>query len=130
MAEDLVGAEGGQLLLAGAVVGFEADPSADLLAEPLVGNADDVHLGHGLVAVQHVLHLARVHVLAAADQHVLQQQQQQQQQQRWEVVCFHSSPLQLKSTSIWNAGGPSGVHAPPHSTPPLGGGAADCRETR
>ncbi len=47
------------------------DIGAAHLAHPLVGHADDGHLGDGLVAAQHGLDLGRVGVEAAHDEHVL-----------------------------------------------------------
>src|SRR3954453_6261638 len=44
---------------------------ADLLAELLVGHADHRRLDHRRVLVEHLLDLARVDVVAAADDHVL-----------------------------------------------------------
>jgi hypothetical protein len=53
------------------LAGLEHDPGADLLAVLRVGHAEHLHVLHLGVAVQEFLDLARVDVLAAADQHVL-----------------------------------------------------------
>jgi hypothetical protein len=47
------------------------DDRHDLFAEPRVGDADHSRLGHRRVPVQHVLDLARIHVVAAADDELL-----------------------------------------------------------
>src|SRR5689334_2633040 len=49
----------------------EYQPGRAGLAPPLVGHADDRGLGHVGMLVEHVLDLGGVHVLAAADVHVL-----------------------------------------------------------
>src|SRR3954447_1450363 len=50
---------------------LEDDDGLDLLTVALVGHADDRGQRHGRVRHQHLLDLARVHVVAAADDHVL-----------------------------------------------------------
>ena len=55
----------------GRVPGRGDDECGDLLAEPGVGHADHRRLEHVRVLVQRLLHLARVHVVAAADDHLL-----------------------------------------------------------
>src|SRR6266566_2311228 len=64
-------APGDQLVLAQFHRPAHDDHGHDFLAEPLVGHADDGGLGHGRVGVQHVLDLARVHVVPAADDELL-----------------------------------------------------------
>src|SRR5207249_11639321 len=49
----------------------ELDPGHDLLAVLLGGNADHLDVGDVGVRVEKLLHFARVDVLAAADDHVL-----------------------------------------------------------
>jgi hypothetical protein len=63
--------EGDDLRLVGARPGLEGDEGEDLLAQLRVGPADDGGLGDGGVLVQHLLDLARVDVVAAADDEVL-----------------------------------------------------------
>src|SRR3989337_2729861 len=46
-------------------------PGADLLAVLGIGHADDLHVSDGWVGVEELLDLARVDVLAAPDDHVL-----------------------------------------------------------
>ena len=64
-------AVGDQLGAVSEAPGPQRDDGHDLLAEPLVGNADDGGLGDRRVGVQHVLDLARVHVVPAADDELL-----------------------------------------------------------
>jgi hypothetical protein len=47
------------------------DHGHDFLAEPLVGHSDHGGLGHARVGVQHILDLAGVHVVPAADDELL-----------------------------------------------------------
>ena len=68
---DLVAAEVADLRLGGAGARLEHDPGADLLAVLRVGDAEDLHLRDLGVAEQELLDLARIDVLATADQHVL-----------------------------------------------------------
>src|SRR6185437_9832593 len=68
---DLTLAEGGDLLGAGALPGLEHDPGADLLAEARIGHAEDLRRLDLGMAEEEILDLARIDVLAAADQHVL-----------------------------------------------------------
>src|SRR6201999_1144982 len=50
---------------------LESDRGADLFAKGVVRDADDGGLGHVRVLVEHLFDLARVDVVAAADDHVL-----------------------------------------------------------
>ncbi len=50
---------------------MQLDPGDDLLAVLAVRHADHLHIGHRRVGEQELLDLARIHVLAAADDHVL-----------------------------------------------------------
>ena len=68
---DLALAERPDLFFGGAPAGLQHDPGADFLAEARVGHAEDLHRLHLRVAEQELLDLARIDVLAAADQHVL-----------------------------------------------------------
>ena len=60
-----------QLLLVDVVAVLERDRGADLLAQVVVLDADHGDLGDGLVLVERLLDLARVDVVAAADDQVL-----------------------------------------------------------
>src|SRR3954454_14535718 len=59
------------VVLAGVLTVLEHDRGADLLAHLLVGHRDHGGLGHGGVLVEDLLDLARIDVVAAADDHVL-----------------------------------------------------------
>src|SRR4051794_30710897 len=61
-----------EVVLRGAPSGRRPDERGDLLAPHRVGHPDDRDLGHPGVAEEHVLDLARVDVLAPADDHVLE----------------------------------------------------------
>src|SRR5215471_2969947 len=50
----------------------QADPRADLLAVLHVGHADHLHVADARMGVEKLLNLARIDVLAAADDHVLE----------------------------------------------------------
>src|SRR5258705_8901910 len=63
--------EGADLRGGGADARFEHDGGADLFAEQFVGDADDGGLGDGGMLVEHLLDLARIHVVAAADDELL-----------------------------------------------------------
>src|SRR5918998_5551948 len=71
VASDLAAAVVAQLVFvdAGALAGDH--PGHDLLAEALVRYADDLHVGDCGVAVEELLDLAGIDVLAAPDDHVL-----------------------------------------------------------
>src|SRR5579883_219269 len=60
------------LLRRGALALAQLDPGADLLAVLRIGHADHLHVLHLGMAVQELLDLAGIDVLAAADDHVLQ----------------------------------------------------------
>src|SRR5579859_7956227 len=47
------------------------DEGCDLLAVALVGNRDDLNVGYVRVTVEELLDLAWIHILSAADDHVL-----------------------------------------------------------
>src|SRR6266498_3159839 len=68
---DLAAAEFLQLVLVELGALLEDDPGADRLAVALVGDADHLHVLDRRMRVQELLDLARVDVLAAADDHVL-----------------------------------------------------------
>src|SRR5262249_660619 len=68
---DLALAEIADVVGRGALPGPQLDPGADLLAVLGVGHADHLHVLDLGVAVEELLDLARVDVLAAADDHVL-----------------------------------------------------------
>src|SRR5436190_1854971 len=68
---DLALAEGADLLGARRLAVAQANPSAELLAVAWVGDADDLNVLDLRVAVEELLDLARIDVLAAADHHVL-----------------------------------------------------------
>src|SRR5262249_37092617 len=68
---DLVAAEVADLLLGRRHAGLEDDPRADLFAILGVGHAEDLHRLHLRMPEQELLDLARIHVLAPADEHVL-----------------------------------------------------------
>ena len=53
------------------MTGLQDDPGADLLAVTLVRHAEDLHVPDVFVAQQEFLDLARIDILAATDQHVL-----------------------------------------------------------
>src|SRR3954447_17209715 len=60
-----------QLVLGDVLAVLERDRGADLLAELLVRDADHRRLGHRGMLVEDLLDLARIDVVAAADDHVL-----------------------------------------------------------
>src|SRR6516225_8497132 len=68
---DLALAEGADLLGGGSFAVVQAHPGAQLLAIALVGDADHLHILNLRVAIEELLDLARIDVLAAADHHVL-----------------------------------------------------------
>src|SRR2546430_199820 len=51
--------------------GLELDPGHPLLAILLAGHADHLHVADRRMPVEEFLHLARIDVVAAADDHVL-----------------------------------------------------------
>jgi hypothetical protein len=67
---DLALAELANLRLGGVDSGPQAHPGHHDLAQPRIGNADDLHLVHLGVGVEELLHLAGIDVFAAADDHV------------------------------------------------------------
>ena len=69
---DFAAAEVADCFLGGVGVGLEADPGHDLLAESLVGDADDLHVVDVRMGVEELLDLAGIDVLAAANDHVLE----------------------------------------------------------
>src|ERR1700733_14117568 len=68
---DLVAAELAHLLRGQRLAGAQSDPGTQLLAVAFVRHAEHLHILDLGVAIQELLDLARVHVLAAADHHVL-----------------------------------------------------------
>src|SRR5215210_5923610 len=71
VAGDLAVAVPGDRVAVDRGVAARDDPGHQLLAVALVGDADDLHVGDVRVAVEELLDLARIEVLAAADDHVL-----------------------------------------------------------
>src|SRR5947208_1174774 len=69
---DLALAELADLLGGRLLAVMQLDPGADLLAVLLVRHADHLHVLHLEMAVQELLDLARIDVLAAPDHHVLE----------------------------------------------------------
>ncbi len=69
---DLAPAELADLVLGRLLPGVQLDPRADRLPVLRVGHADHLHVGDLRVREEELLDLPRVHVLAAADDHVLQ----------------------------------------------------------
>ena len=69
---DLALAEGADLLVGRGLAGMQLDPGADRLAEARVGHANHLHVQHLRMPVEELLDLARIDVLAAADDHVLE----------------------------------------------------------
>src|SRR5205807_7869159 len=68
---DLALAEGADLFGARRLAVAQTNPGAELLAVARVGDADDLNVLDLRVAVEELLDLARIDVLAAADHHVL-----------------------------------------------------------
>src|SRR6202045_896341 len=68
---DLPLAKGANLLLGAAPAVAQPNPGAKLFAVARVGHADHLHILDLRVAVEELLDLARIDVLAAADHHVL-----------------------------------------------------------
>src|SRR3984893_19111697 len=68
---DLALAKGPDFLGGRGLAIVQADPGAELLAIPRVGHTDHLHILDLRVAVEKLLDLARIDVLAAADHHVL-----------------------------------------------------------
>src|SRR5205085_3053985 len=71
VAGDAALAVGAQLVDGGAGARLEDDPGHDLLAVGGAGHADDLGIADRGMGVQVLLDLARIDVLAAADDHVL-----------------------------------------------------------
>src|SRR5438874_6642257 len=63
--------EGAEVVLAGDLALPERHPGHQLLAHARVGDADDLHGGHGGVLEQHLFDFTRVDVLAAPNDEVL-----------------------------------------------------------
>src|SRR3546814_10580666 len=68
---DLPLAELPDLILAGGFVGMQRNPGAKFLAQIGTGHTEDLHFPHFRMAVEELLDLTRIDVLAAADHHVL-----------------------------------------------------------
>src|ERR1700722_1303436 len=68
---DAIAAEGLDLLLVDVFARTKPDPGAYFLAVAVVGHADHLHVLDFRMAVEKLLDLARIDVLAAADDHVL-----------------------------------------------------------
>src|SRR5262249_25325042 len=68
---DLAVAEGADLFRGRALAVAQAYPGAELLAIAGIGDADHLHVLYLRMAVEKLLDLARVDILAAADHHVL-----------------------------------------------------------
>ncbi len=64
-------APGLQLHIGRAVTGVELDPGDDLLTVAVIRNADDLHVRYRRVGEEELFQLARINVLAAANDHVL-----------------------------------------------------------
>src|ERR1700730_15259652 len=68
---DLPLAKGPDLLRGRGLSGAQADPGAELLTIARVGHTDHLHILDLRMAVEELLDLARINILAAADHHVL-----------------------------------------------------------
>src|SRR5512138_2848800 len=69
---DVSPAKGANFLFARGRTRLEAKPRADLFAILLVGHADDLHFLHDRMRVEKLFDFARIDILAAANDHVLQ----------------------------------------------------------
>ncbi len=67
----MIAAMGDKFVFGNRLTGFEDNDSPANLTPPFIRHADDRRLGHLRQLVEHVLHLGRVNVLTARDEHIL-----------------------------------------------------------